>query len=149
MSLVFFENRNGLGYFLVMNVGNPTAPSSRIYWYALVYNLWPSFNFLWHARIYSVYMLRPKLRRQLRRGKLGGSSASQLPEYNPFLLHVAVHGPQRVKAKVLFPQIFSTMAEISPTTSLHLFWKWQRRQKQSLWFIISSESHIAFGRDIR
>ena len=38
-----------------------------------------------------------------------------------FLLHVAVHGPQRVKAKVLFPQIFSTMAEISPTTSLHLF----------------------------
>jgi hypothetical protein len=51
--------------------------------------------------------------RQLRRGELGGSSAFQLPEYNPFLLHVAVHGLQRVKARVPFPQFFSTMAEIS------------------------------------
>jgi hypothetical protein len=40
------------------------------------------------------------------------------------------------------------MAEISPTTSLYL-WKYQRRQTQSLLFIISSEAHIAFGRDIR
>ena len=64
--------------------------------------------------------------RQLRRGELGGSSAFQLPEYNPFLLHVAVHGLQRVKARVPFPQFFSTMAEISPTTSLYLLWKYQR-----------------------
>jgi hypothetical protein len=66
--------------------------------------------------------------RQLRRGELGGSSAAQLLEYNPFLLHVAVHGIQRVKAKVPFPQFFSTMAEISPTASLYLLWKCQRRQ---------------------
>ncbi|CAL8388071.1 unnamed protein product [Boreogadus saida] len=64
--------------------------------------------------------------RQLRRGELGGSPAAQLPEYNPFLLHVAVHGLQRVKAKVPFPQFFSTMAEITPTTSLYLLWKCQR-----------------------
>ena len=51
---------------------------------------------------------------------------------NPFLLHVAVHGLQRVKAKVPFPQFFSTMAEITPTTSLYLLWKYQRRQTQSL-----------------
>jgi hypothetical protein len=41
------------------------------------------------------------------------------------------------------------MAETSPTKSLYLLWKCQRRQRQSLWFIISSEAHIAFGRDIR
>ena len=29
--------------------------------------------------------------RQLRRGELGGNSASPFPEYNPFLLQVAVH----------------------------------------------------------
>ena len=39
---------------------------------------------------------------------LGGSPAAQLLEYNPFLLHVAVHGLQRVKAKVPFPQFLST-----------------------------------------
>ncbi|CAL8298997.1 unnamed protein product [Boreogadus saida] len=38
---------------------------------------------------------------QLRRGELCGSPAAQLPEYNPFLLHVAVHGLQRVKARKL------------------------------------------------
>ena len=57
----------------------------------------------------------PKLRRQS--GSSGGPAA-QLPEYIPFLLHVAFHGLQRVKAKVPFPQFFSAMAEISPTTSL-------------------------------
>ena len=66
--------------------------------------------------------------RQLRRGELGGSPAAQLPEYNPFLLHVPVLGLQRVEAKVPFPQFFSTMAYISPTTSLYLLWKCQRRQ---------------------
>ena len=61
---------------------------------------------------------------QLRHGELGGSPAAQLPEYNPFLLHVTVHGLQRAKAKVPFPQFFSTMDEISPTTSLYLLWKY-------------------------
>ena len=38
---------------------------------------------------------------------------------NPFLLHVVVHVLQGVKAKVPFPpNSFSTMAEITPTTSL-------------------------------
>ncbi|CAL8234863.1 unnamed protein product [Boreogadus saida] len=70
---------------------------------------------------------------QLQRGKLGGSPAAQLPEYNPFLLHVAVqYGLQRVNAKVPFPQFFSTMAEIITPTSLFLSWKYQRRQTQSL-----------------
>ena len=68
-----------------------------------------------------------RVRRQS--GSSGGwSSAAQLPEYNPFLLHVGVLGLQRVKAKLPFPQFFSTMAEISPTTSLYLLWKCQRRQ---------------------
>ena len=44
----------------------------------------------------------------------------ELPEYNPFLLHVAVrYGLQRVKARVPFPQFFSTMAEITPTRGLY------------------------------
>ena len=69
---------------------------------------------------------------QLRRGKLGGSPTAQLREYNPFLLHVAVqNGLQRVKTKVPFPQFFSTMAEITPTKSLHLLWKYQRRLSDS------------------
>ncbi|CAL8254346.1 unnamed protein product [Boreogadus saida] len=37
--------------------------------------------------------------RQLRHGELGGSRAAQLPECNPFLLHVAVHGHQGVNAR--------------------------------------------------
>ncbi|CAL8321400.1 unnamed protein product [Boreogadus saida] len=60
--------------------------------------------------------------RQLWSGELRGSPAAQLPEYNPFLLHVAVHGLQKVNAKAPSPQFFSTMAEISPTMSLYL-WK--------------------------
>ena len=56
---------------------------------------------------------------------------------------------RRVKAKVPFPQFFSTTAEKTPTTSLYLLSKYQRRQTQSLWFIITPEGHIAFGRDIR
>ncbi|CAL8251335.1 unnamed protein product [Boreogadus saida] len=64
----------------------------------------------------------------VRREELGGIPAAQLPEYNPFLLHVTVHGFQRNKAKVTFPKFFSTMAEISPTTSLYLLWKCQRSQ---------------------
>jgi hypothetical protein len=98
-----------------------------------------AFRLLW--QVYSGSWTAPArgARRQVR----------QLPECNPFLLHVAVHGLQRVMAKVPFPQFLSTMAEISPTTSLYLLWKCQRRQTQSLWFIISSEAHIAFGRDIR
>jgi hypothetical protein len=58
--------------------------------------------------------------RQLRRGELGGSTATQLPVYNPFLLQVTVHGLQRVKDKVPFPQFFSTMSEITQNTSLYL-----------------------------
>jgi hypothetical protein len=53
-------------------------------------------------------------------------------------------GPQRVKAKVPFPQFFSTMPEITPTTSLYLLWKYQRRQTQSLWFIMSSGGAHSF-----
>ena len=86
--------------------------------------------------------------RQLRRGELGGTPAAQPPEYNPFLLHVAVHGLQRVNAEVPSPQFFSSMAEISPTTSLFTCGS-TRDVRQSLLFIISSEAHIAFGRDIR
>ena len=72
-----------------------------------------------------------KLRRQS--GSSGaGSSAAQLPECNPFLLHVAIDALQRFMAKVPFPQFFSTMAEISSTTSLYLYWKYQRHQTQSL-----------------
>ena len=41
------------------------------------------------------------------------------------------------------------IAEIAPNTSLYLLWKCQRRQTQTLWFIITSEANIAFGRDIR
>ena len=68
---------------------------------------------------------------ELLRGQLGGSPSAQ--EYNPLLLHVAVqYGLQRFKAKVPVPQFFSTMAEISPTTSLNLLWKYKRRQTQSL-----------------
>ena len=82
-------------------------------------------------------------------GSSVASPAAQLPEYNPSLFHVPVHGLHRVKAKVPFPQFLSTIAEISPTTSFYLLWKCQRGQTQSLCFIISSEVHIAFGRDIR
>ena len=39
--------------------------------------------------------LPPKLRRQ----SGSSSAAAQLPEYNPFVPHVAVHGLQRVKAQ--------------------------------------------------
>ena len=57
----------------------------------------------------------------LQRGELGGSLAAQPREYNPFVLHVAFqYGLQRVKAKVPFPQFFSTMAELTPTTSLYV-----------------------------
>ena len=52
------------------------------------------------------------------------------------------------RPKFLFTQLISTLAKISPTTSLYLLWKYQRRQSQSLWFI-SSKVHIAFGLDIR
>jgi hypothetical protein len=93
-----------------------------------------------------------KLRRQSgssSAGSLAAGSPAQLLGYNPFLTNVTVHGLQRVKAKVPFSQFFLTIAEISPTTSLYLLWKCQRRQTQSLWFIISSEAHIAFGLDIR
>ena len=52
----------------------------------------------------------------------------------PILLYVAVQsGLLRVKAKVPFPQFFSAMAEITPTSSLNLLWKYQQHQKQSLW----------------
>ena len=53
------------------------------------------------------------------------------------------------RPKFLSPQFFSTLAEITPTTSLCLLWQKQRRQTQSLWFIISSDAHVSFGRDIR
>ena len=78
--------------------------------------------------------------RQLRRGSFGvspaapagvlcSSPAAQLREYNPFRLHVAVEsGIQRVRTKVPFPQLISTMAEKNPTTSLYLLWKYLRRQ---------------------
>jgi hypothetical protein len=76
--------------------------------------------------------------RQLRRGELGGSPAAQLREYNP-LLHVAAQYVQYVqyvqresRLKVPFPQFFSTLAEITPITSLCLLWKYQRCQTQSL-----------------
>ena len=70
---------------------------------------------------------------QLRRGELGGSPEAQLRENNPFFLHLAdQYGRQRVKAKVPFPQLFSTIAEITPTTSLYLLWKYERHQTQSL-----------------
>ena len=65
--------------------------------------------------------------------ELDSSPAAQLREYIPFLLHVVVHyGLQRVKFNVPFPQFFSTMAEITPTRSLYLLWKYQRHQTQSL-----------------
>ena len=70
----------------------------------------------------------------------------------PFVSIFAVQsGLQRVKANVPFPQFFSTMAKITPTTSLYLSWNNQRRQTQSLLnkIIKSSEVHKAFGRDIR
>ncbi|CAL8250342.1 unnamed protein product [Boreogadus saida] len=60
-------------------------------------------------------------------GSFGGTPAAQLPECNSFLLAVQF-GLQRLKAKVPFPQFFSTMAEINPTTSLY---EYQRRHSQS------------------
>ena len=48
-------------------------------------------------------------------GSTGGSPPAQLPEYNPFLLHVTVQsGLQRVKANVPFPQFFSTTGRDNP-----------------------------------
>ena len=88
----------------------------------------------------------------------GGSSpagAAGLPRSGstfPFVSIFAVQsGLQRVKANVPFPQFFSTMAKVTPTTSLYLSWNYQRRQTQSLLnkIIKSSEVHKAFGRDIR
>ena len=99
------------------------------------------------------------LRRQLRRVYSGSSPAAEasaavrqlssrstIPSSSMswFNMDFRVSWP-----KFLFPQFFSTMAKITPTTSLYLLWKYQGRQTQSLWFIISSEAHIAFGRDIR
>ena len=81
-----------------------------------------------------------------RRSSRKASAAVQLPEYTAGAAGLPAAGRLqwgelggsrvnmdfRVKAKVPFPQFFSTVSEISPIASLYLLWKYQRRQTQSL-----------------
>jgi hypothetical protein len=88
----------------------------------------------------------PELPPKLRRPFSSQSTPPELPDSrfgsgrkrpdSRSTIHVVVHGHRRVEANVPFPQFFSTMAVITPTMSLYLLWKYQRRQTQTLLYMI-------------